>query len=162
MGWSPDVTVAPIPTTYSLSTLMALSLYKCWDDIGHILSSHTEQNFIQNTFGKELVVYILHDHITEFQSFFSGIVLALILHRSFEVLFQPTEAPGKGGFSRTIIETYFRAKCSGEDAKSPRLLKTETGDLSCNGSAAAFLLAAQNSGQEFRQSGDSEGQDCHE
>ena len=64
------------------------SLYKCWDDIGHILSSHTEQNFIQNTFGKELVVHILHDHITEFQSFFSGIVLALILHRSFEVLFQ--------------------------------------------------------------------------
>ena len=68
-----------------------------------ILGSHTEQNFIQNTFGKELVVYILHDHITEFQSFFSGIVLALILHRSFEVLFQPAEAPGKGGFSRTIM-----------------------------------------------------------
>ena len=26
-----------------------------------------------------------------------------ILHRSFEMLFQPAEAPGKGGFSRTIM-----------------------------------------------------------
>ena len=68
-----------------------------------ILGSHTEQNFIQNTFSKELVVYILHNHIAEFQSFFSGIVLALILHRSLEVLFQPAEAPSKGGFSRTIM-----------------------------------------------------------
>ena len=65
-------------------------------------------------------------------------------------------------YSLLFIETYFRAKCNGEDAKSPRLLKTETGGLSCNGSAAAFLLAAQNSGQEFRQSGDSEGQNRHE
>ena len=62
------------------------------------------------------MVYILHNHIAEFQSFFPGINLAPILHCPLEMLFQSAEAPGKGGFSRTVMSDNSRGAAGWESS----------------------------------------------
>ena len=63
---------------------------------------HADQHFVQDCFCKELMVYLLHDHIAGVQPIFRTVSLAVPDYLAASLL-QPAEAPGKGGLASPVI-----------------------------------------------------------
>ena len=98
-----------------------------------VLCSHAQTYFIQHAFCEKLVVYVLHHHITELQPLFSGINPALFLHSAAAPLFQPAQAAGQGGFSRSVMPNDCGCTAKGEfhlvNVQGFRLMLLGKGDL---------------------------------